>query len=104
MLWERCSPDSPAKGPWPQALRARALIVWPAAAPRARFTTSLDGLAGVYVAYCRTVDVTITSSLTLVVDDASGVLMRIGSLVYQWLARSRRQVGPWHDRHTLSQA
>ena len=104
MLWERCSPDALAKGPWPRALRARALVVWPAVAPRAHFTTSLDGLARVCVACCRMVDVTIASSLTPVVDDAAGVLIRIRSLVYRWLARSRRQVGPWRDRRTLSQA
>ena len=27
MLWERCSSDTPAEGPWPRALRARATAV-----------------------------------------------------------------------------
>ena len=81
-MWEWCSPDAPAEGPWPQALRARAPVAWPAAAPGARFTTSLDGLVKVHVTSYRTVDVTIASSLTSVVDDAAGVLVRIGLPMY----------------------
>ena len=82
MLWEQCSPDAPAEGPWPQALRARAPIIWPAAMPRACFTTSHDGSVGVRVACYRMVDVVIVSSLTPVVDDVAGVLVRIRPLMY----------------------
>ena len=88
-LQERCSPDMPAEGPWPQALRAGAPVVWPATVPRAHFTSSLDGLAGVHVACCHTVDIVIVLSPMLVVDDAASVLVRIGPLVYWRLVWSR---------------
>ena len=39
---------------------------------------------GVCVAYYCTMDVAIASSLTPVVDDAAGVLVRIGPLMYRW--------------------
>ena len=102
--WERCSPDTPAEGPWSQALRAGAPVVWPASVPRARFTAPLDGSAGIHVAGRCTVDIIIVSGPMLVADDATSVLVWIGPLVYRWLARSRRQVGPWRDRRTPSRA
>ena len=103
-LWEWCSPDTSAEGPWPRALRARALVVRPATAPGEHFTASLDGLAETRVTCYHTVDIFITSSLTPVVDDAAGVLVWIGPLVYRWLAWNRQQVGSWHNCRTLSRA
>ena len=46
MLWEQCSPDTPAEGLWSQALRAGAPVIRPVSAPGARFTAPLDGLTG----------------------------------------------------------
>ena len=74
-----------AEGSWPQALRARAPVIWPTTAPGARFTTSLDGLAGVRVACCHTVDIVIMLSRTPIVDDAMSVLVRIRPLMYRQL-------------------
>ena len=103
-LREWYSLNKPAEGPWPRALRAGAPVVWPVTAPGARFTTSLDGLAGVRVACCRMVDVIIVSSLTPVVDDAACILVLIGPLVYRRLVWTRRQVGPWRDCRTPTRA
>ena len=90
MLWERCSLDAPAEGPWPWALRAGVLVVRPATTPGARFTTSLEGLARIRVACCHTVDIVIVSGLMPVVDDATSVLVWIGLLVYRRSVWSRR--------------
>ena len=38
-LWERCSLDASAKGPWSRAIRAGTLVVWPATMPGVHFTT-----------------------------------------------------------------
>ena len=83
-LWEWRSPDTPVKGPWSRALRARTSVVWPAAMPRARFTAPLDGSAEAHVAcpHRRPVDVIIMPSLMSVADDAARVLVRTGPFAY----------------------
>ena len=101
-LWERCSSDAPAEGPWPRALRAGAPVVWPATAPRARFTASLDGLARICVPCRRTVDIVIVSGPMPVADDATSILVCIGSLMSQRSVWSRHPVGPWRGPRTLS--
>ena len=95
-LRERCSPDALAEGPWPRALRAGAPVVRPATAPGARFTASLDGLAGICVACCRMADVVAVLGPMPVADDATSVLL--------WSVWSRRSVGPCHGCRTPSQA
>ena len=84
-LWERRSPDTPVKGPWSRALRARAPVVWPATMPGARFTAPLDGSAGTHVAcpHLRLVDVIIMPSLMPVADDTVSILVRTGLSAYQ---------------------
>ena len=82
-LWERCSPDASAEGLWPRALRTRAPVVWPATAPRACFTASLYGLAGIRVACHRMTDIVIMSGPMPVADDAMSILVRIGPLAYR---------------------
>ena len=84
MLWEWCSPDAPAEGPWPRALKAGAPVVTPTTAPGARFTASLDGLAGICGTCRHMVDSVITLGLMPVANGATGVLVRIGPLVYRW--------------------
>ena len=86
MLREQCSLDTSAKGPWPWALRAGALVIWPGTSPGVRFTASLDGLARIRVACRHMADIVIVSGLMPVADDAMGVLVQIGPLVYQRLA------------------
>ena len=49
-LWERRSLDASAKGPWSQAIQARAPVIWPATMPGVHFTAPLDGPAGARVA------------------------------------------------------
>ena len=43
VLWERRSLDATTKGPWPWAIRARALVVWSATMPGLRVSALLDG-------------------------------------------------------------
>ena len=78
VLWERRSLDASDKGPWSQAIQAGTPIVRSATAPRVRFTTPCDGLAGVYVAYhyCRLMDAIIILGSMSVADDAVSVLVR----------------------------
>ena len=52
-LWERRSLDASVKGPWSQAIGARTPVIWPATMPRAHFTASLGGSAGIRVACSR---------------------------------------------------
>ena len=95
-LWERCSPDAPAEGPWPWALRAGTPVIWPAIAPGAHFSASLDDLARVHVACWRMADVVTVSGSMTVASDAMSVLVRS-----VW---SRRLVGQWRGYHSLSRA
>ena len=83
-LWERCSPDALAEGPWPRALRAGAPVVRPATAPGTRFAASLDGLARICGTCHRMVDIVITLGQMLVANGATGVLVRIGLVVSRW--------------------
>ena len=94
--WKWCSPDALAKGPWPWALRAGALVIWPVIAPRSHFTASLDGSARVRVACCRMADVVVVLGLTPVANDAKSVLV--------WSVWSSRLVGLWRGYRTSSQA
>ena len=80
-LWERCSPEAPVERPWPRALRARAPVVRPATTPRACFTASLNGLAGIRVGLGRMADLVITLGPMSVADVAMSVPVRIGLLV-----------------------
>ena len=91
-LWERRSPDTPVKGPWSQALRARTPIVWPATVPGVRFTAPLDGSAGFHVAcsHHRPVDVILMLRLMPVANDAASVLVRTGPFMYRRSVQSRR--------------
>ena len=84
-LWERRSPDTPVKGLWSRALRARTLVVWPATMPGARFTAPLDGSAGTRVAcpHRRPVDVIIMPGLMPVADDAMSVLVWTKPFTYR---------------------
>ena len=86
-LWERRSPDTPVKGPWSRALRARTLVAWPATMPGARLTTPLNGSAETRVAcpHCRPMDVIIMPGLVPVADDAASVLVRTEPFAYQQL-------------------
>jgi len=102
MLRERCSLDTLAEGPWPRALKAGAPVVTPTTAPGARFTASLDGLAGIRVTCCRMVDIVIVSGPMPVADDATSILVQIGPLTYWRSVWSRRPVGPWCGCRTLS--
>ena len=95
-LWKRCSPDAPAEGPWPRALRAGASVIWPAIAPGARFIASLNGSAKVCVACYRMADVVTVSGSTTVASDATSILVRS-----VW---SRRLVGPWRGCRSPSRA
>ena len=72
--------------------------------PRARFTASLYGSARIHVVCCRTADVVFVSGLMPVADDATSILVRIGSLVYQRSVWSRHPVGPWRGCRTPSRA
>ena len=84
-LWEWRSPDTPAKGPWSRAIRARTPIILTAAMPRERFTAPLDGPTGARVT-CprrRLKDIIIVSGLMPVADDATSILVRTGPFVYR---------------------
>ena len=94
MLWERCSPDAPAEGPWPWALRAGTPVVRPTIVPGARFTCSRH----------RSVDVIIMSGLMPVDDDAASVLVWTEPFAYRWSVWSRHPVGPWRGCRTPSRA
>ena len=84
-LWEQRSSDTPVKGLWSQALRARTPVLWPATMPGARFTAPLDGLARTRISYPHhcPVDVIIMSGLMLVADDATSILVWTGPFVYR---------------------
>ena len=98
-LRERCSPDTPAKGPWSWTNRAGTPVIWPATMPRARFTAPLDGPARAHVAYPhrRQMDIIIMLGLMLVADDATSILVWTKPFVYRWSVWSRHQVGPWRS-------
>ena len=96
--------DAPAKGPRPWALRAGALVVRSATTPGAGFTGSLDGLAGICGTCRHMVDIVIMLGPMSVANGATGVLVRIGPLMYRWLVRSKRPVGPWRDYRTPSRS
>ena len=83
-LWERRSPDTPAKGPWSRAIRAGTPVVWPATMPGAHFTAPLDGPSRAYVACprCRPKDVIIIPGLMPVADDAASILVWTRLFVY----------------------
>ena len=83
-LRERCFLDAPAKGPRPWALGTRAPIVWLVTAPRVRFAGSLKGLAGIRGTCRHMVDSVITLGPMPVANGATGILVRIGPLMYQW--------------------
>ena len=74
-LWERRSLDATTKGPWPQAIRARASVIWSATMPGMRVPTLLDGQAGAHAAYscCHLMDVIIMSGMSSIVDDAASI-------------------------------
>jgi len=76
-LWERRSLDTPAKGPWPRALRVGTPIVQPVTVPTVCFTAPLDGSARIRVACSRRrpVDVIIVPGPMPVADDAASVLV-----------------------------
>ena len=95
-LWERRSPDTPVKGPWSRALRARTLVAWPATMPGARLTTPLNGSAETRVAcsHYRPVDVIIMPGMMSIADDAASILVWTEPLMYRWSMWSRRQVRP----------
>ena len=90
-MWERRSPDTPAKGPWSRALRAGTPVVWLATMPGVRFTAPLDGLARTRVAcpHRCPVDIIIMAGLMLVANDAASVLVRTKPFVYRRSVWSR---------------
>ena len=96
-LWERHSLDAMTKGPWPRAIRARALVVWLATMPGMCVPALLDGPARDRAACCyrRTMDVIITPGLTPIVDDAASVSVRPEPLAHRGLVWSVRRVRPW---------
>ena len=75
--WERRSPDTSVKSPWPRALRAMTSVIRPVTVPRARFTAPLDGSAGIRVAcsHRHPMDVIIMPGPMLVANDAASVLV-----------------------------
>jgi len=83
-LWEGRSLDASAKGPWSQAIRARALVVRSATMPGVRFTAPLDGAARARAACSHRLSmyIIIMPGLTLVVDDAASVLVRTEPFTY----------------------
>ena len=95
-LRKRRSTDALAEGPWPQALRAGAPVIWPAITPGAHFSASLDDSARVRVACYRMADVVAMSGPTTVASDAMSVLVQ--------LVWGRHLVGLWRGCHSLSQA
>ena len=84
-LWERRSLDASAKGPWSQAIWARAPIVWPATMPGVHFTSPRDGLGGVCVAcpHDRPMDVIIMPGSMPVADDTASILVRLEPLAHR---------------------
>ena len=74
-LWERCSLDVSAKGPWSQAIRAGTPVVGSVTMPGVCFTGPLDGLAEARVAcsHRRLMDVIIMPGPTSVADDAVSI-------------------------------
>ena len=91
-LWERCSPDAPAKGPWSRAIRAWTPVIWPATMPGVCFTAPLDGLARVCLTrpyYCP-MDVIILSGLMPVADDAASILVWSESFAHRGAVWSGR--------------
>ena len=83
-LWERRSPNTPAKGPWSRAIRAGTPVVWPATMPGAHFTAPLDGPSRARVACprCRPKDVIIIPGLMPVADDAASIFVRTEPFAY----------------------
>ena len=74
-LWERCSPDASAEGPWSLAIRAGTLVVWSATMPGVCVPALLDGQAWARVACSRrhSIDVIVVSDVVSIVDDAASV-------------------------------
>ena len=95
-LWERCSLDASAKGPWSRAIRAGTPVVRPVTAPGVRFTTPRDGPVEVCVTcpHCHSMDVIIMPGPTPVADDAASILVQTEPFTYQRLVWSRCWVGP----------
>ena len=76
-LWEWCSLDASAKGPWSWAIRARAPVIRSATLPGVHLPGLLDGPVGARVvcSHCRPMDVIIMSGPRLAADDAASVLV-----------------------------
>ena len=96
-LWERCSLDSTAKGPWPRAIQARTPVVWSATMPEVRVPARLDGPAGARAtcSHHPLMDVIIMPGLTPIVDDAASVKVRPEPFAHRWSVWSEHRVRPW---------
>ena len=96
-LWERRSLDASAKGPWSQTIRARTPIVRSATTPGVHLVGSLDGpvRACATCSHRHLMDIIIIPGLTLVVDDAAGVLVWPEAFVHRQPVWSRHWVRLW---------
>jgi len=104
--WERRSPDTSVKSPWPRALRAMTSVIRPVTVPRARFTAPLDGSARAHVAcpYHHPVDIIIMLGLMLIIDDVVSILVWTEAFVYWQSVWSRCHIRPWCSRGLSSHA
>ena len=95
-LWERRFLDATTKGPWPEAVRAKAPVVWSATMPRVRVPTLLDGQAEARVACSRrhSMDVIIVPRMALIVDDATSVTVWPELFMHRWSLWSGHRVRP----------
>jgi len=94
-LWKQCSLDATTKGPWPRAIRARALVVWSATMLRMRVLVLLDGKAEAHAACSRRhlMDVIIAPGMASIVDDAASITVRPEPFTHRWSVWSGRRVG-----------
>jgi len=96
-LWEWCSLDALAKGPWSRAIQARTPVVGSATMPGVCFTSPLDGPDGAHAACSHrpSMDVIIMPGLTLVIDDTTSISVRPEMFAHRWSVWSGCQVRPW---------
>ena len=102
-LWERRSLDATTKGPWPLAIRARALVIYLATMPRMCVPALLYGQVGARAtcSRCHLMHVIIVSSMALIVDDTMSITVWPEPFTHRWSVWSGHRVGLWCNRGLL---
>ena len=102
-LWERRSLDATTKGPWPQAIRAGAQVVWTAASPGVGVPTLLNGQAKIHATFSRrhSIDVIIVLVMVSIIDDVVSIMVWPEMFVHRRSVWSERRVRLWCNHGLL---